>query len=611
MRRCTACGTIKISRFHTISRQMVRKGIFFLVVVVIAAFLRLWHLNAVPAGMHQDEAWFAYNAMLLSRYGETISGERWTLTVDMWGDHVSSFHSYMIAPFITLFGTSTFIFRLPFVLVSLLTLVLSSWLLYLWTKRASIVAVFAVLFAVSPWNIVMTRASSSVIIDSLVTIILLCILTGGIHFFASQERKKSKTFHLVVWWALLYGTMVFNYFTYFTSRLTLPLLVAATVLILWKRYPLSKTLLGVIFSSLVAYTLFPFLTLLQTPFAMGRYAETTIINSELVKGRLFENIARSGQAGFPIWFTRALFNQVTENARAIIEQYLVLFSPKTMLFELKNPIRYFVPNTGPVSVVEYVGFLLAGFGAVFWRRTKNTSNYQWTALVLVGMTVIALVPTALTIDDFPNFQRGVFATPYWQMAAAVGLYLLYQAWMPELKKVRLFAKLNLRLVLSTIGASAIVASSLSFGVYYYFHGPYTKTLYRSVAGERLGRWINENVSNDVIVFDHDEANFLYSYLYTESNIRELGVTSSDPYLLKAKEFQIGNRYYLNRLCEKADLLLFLQELQPEYIIIKLYPPQERCLLPKAYQLVESIPYDDQVVGYEIYKNTKLTTPNEK
>lgn len=579
-------------------------GAVFLI-IFLTFFLRFWQLGTVPAGMHQDEAWFAYNAMLMQKFGENIYGEKWSLTVDMWGDHVSSFHPYILSFFLNFLPANTANFRLPFAIASIMTSILAGWLLWRWTKNQFLILIFMLLFAFSPWNIVMTRASSSVIFDSLVTLIVLVVIFEGLRFFSlnHQWKKKSRLmifFLMSTWWLIGYGLMILNYFTYFTSRLTMPLLVIGVVIIARSLFIIPKKALVTTFLMLLAYGIFPFLILLSTPFAQGRYEETTILSSELVKSNTYLDITRSGQSGMPVFMTRLFFNQITENGRVLLQQILEFTNPQVLLFQLNKPIRYQVPNVGPITLAEYLGFIVALMVAVLFIN-QDKIKYRLIGGVLFLMTGVSLIPTFLTIDDFPNFQRGVFATPYWQMASAVGLTQLYWLLRTNLK-MKWYAKSEwLSLGFLSLIVASIIFSFSHFLVFYFGHLNFANVHNRSRAGEKLGEWINTNAPQASLVMDHDEANFLYAYLYAGENVREIGIESSEKYLLKAKEFRIGNRFYLNRFCEKDNVEEFLRQNKIEYILMKRFPHKDTCNPPPQYQILDQVFYDDGMLGYDIYK----------
>ncbi len=571
--------------------------------VVVAIGLRTWHLANIPAGMHQDEAWFAYNAFLLKTAGTNIYGERWPLSVDMWGDYVTSFHSFAIVPFYTLFGVNYFAARLTFATAALLCLGLSAWLVYRITGKLSVAAISTWLFATSQWNIIMTRASSTVVLDSVAILLFSVVFYEGLRWWAGiKQLSRTQYLKLVTWFGLSYGLTVFAYFTYFTSRLVLPIFLVALVAFSWWMHKLSWRRSMVALLLLIAYLVFPFAIMLQTPYALGRYKETTIVNSQLVQNQTFNDITRSGQSRVPIWLTRVLYNKVTENGTAILRQYISFFSPSVVLYQSNFPIRYWVPQAGVVNWVEYLGLVFVITALVLVPvKSKTDATLKAGSVVFLAMVASAVIPTALTIDDFPNFQRGVFVTPFWQMAAAVGWFLVWQTVAEQAKVWPKWLRQQLPLLMGIVVGGGVLLTLLPFMVTYFGHGPYANSHNRSRAGEEFGKWLNANAHDAVWLIDEDEANFLYPYLYAQENILTQNIIKPEKHFLKAPQFSIGSRHYFRHLCQRDDFQSLLATIEPDYVAVKTYPPYDKCLLPDHYEFVHSARFDDGTVGYEIYR----------
>jgi len=201
-------------------KKLTFSVITFLLITLFALFIRTFNLQNIPSGLHHDEAWFAYNAFLLLKQGTNLYGEFLPLTVDMWGEHVSAAHSYFAAPFVLLFGLSTTGFRLTTVTFSILTLLAAAFFLYRVTRRNLIVLIFSLLFALSPWNIIMARASSTVIIDSFFLVVFMLLfyesITYGAAAIGTIKKAVRNYFYLLT---ATYTISVICYLTYFTSRL--------------------------------------------------------------------------------------------------------------------------------------------------------------------------------------------------------------------------------------------------------------------------------------------------------------------------------------------------------------------------------------------------------
>jgi len=558
--------------------------------VGLAALVRLWRLAEFPSGLHQDEAWFAYNAFLLLKRGTNIYGEYWPLTVDMWGDYVSAVHSYMIVPFIALFGVSTWAFRLTFVFFSLSSMAIACYFMWQLSKNKQLVLGTAALFALSVWNIVMTRASSTVIIDTV------ALLLTSVVFFKTVEwgsrvlnwGQREKILY-AVGLATSYALSIGAYFTYFTSRLLIPPFLIALLVYAWWGKKFNKVAIAAAIAVILAYMVFPFGVMLKTPYALGRYQETAILNSNTVKSNQFQNITRAGQSGLPVLVTRMLYNKVAVNAQAFMRQYMGLLSPSVLLFQTAPPKRYDVPNAGAVSYVEYAGFI-AAIGIVLVGGPKH--RYFKLSVLLLFLIAVAALPSALTEDDYPNMQRAVIMTPFLQMAAAIGLLAtLEQLWgkfssLAKPKQMGVYVALLLLLSAPTFG-------SYLFG--YYAQMKYSWPHFRSRAGEELAIWINQNAHDEPILMEHVEGNFFYPYLFNQEDMLNYPIEKSGKYFLTANKFSIGNRTFVRDLCASSEIQ------RTDYTYLIMYDLHEKCRYTDNMVQVFAANYDDGDQGFGVYR----------
>lgn len=131
----------------------------FLIILAGAALIRLIHFGTLPFGVNQDEAMGAVDAWALSLYGTDRFGVSFPVHFSAWQvSQMSVLLSYLMIPFIRLFGFHTWVIRLPMLLVSIGSVAL----IYLIGKRLFGVR-FALaamaLTAVNPWHFMQSRWS--------------------------------------------------------------------------------------------------------------------------------------------------------------------------------------------------------------------------------------------------------------------------------------------------------------------------------------------------------------------------------------------------------------------------------------------------------------------
>ena len=513
-----------------------RKFIIIFTLICFGAFLaRSWQLGQFPSGLHYDEAWFGYNSFLIKERGINIYNEKWPIDVDFFGEHVSAAHAYWMVPFISTFGLNAVGVRATTVFFSLATLLLGSWLIHKLTQNKTITLLFALLFSLSPLNIIMSRASSTVIIDTFFLTTFLSLLVWWL------DKKFNKEWQKWLGLTIIYASSVVAYVTYFSSRLLIPVFAFFTLTYFFIQKKERKKI-ALASLPIILYVLVPFLILLPTPFARGRFDQTTVINNQTVRFELTNNILRLGQAGWSTFPTRVLHNKVSENARAFLKQYITFLSPNPSLFQIDFPTRYRMPSLGAFSLIEYFGFWLCLAYALFhWKGEKKEKS---TALLFVMLSLAALIPTALTVDDFPNWQRAVIVTPFFQMSAALGLYYFGQQFFISKKREGV---LILGALLLSIPSLAGLAEN------YTAHARYFEPFHRDVVGWKVGEWINTQ-PRETKIMAPSVGIFLYPYFQSQQIIPELSVEKSEKHFILAPEIRIDSRLFVRKICGSPKIL---------------------------------------------------------
>src|SRR5438045_9617274 len=99
---------------------MRQKFVFgaLILIVLIASFVRLYQLSAVPPSPFLDEVSNGYNAYSLLKTGNDEYGKHLPLLMQAYNDFRPTLFVYLMIPFIQFFGLSVFSIRLPDILIS-------------------------------------------------------------------------------------------------------------------------------------------------------------------------------------------------------------------------------------------------------------------------------------------------------------------------------------------------------------------------------------------------------------------------------------------------------------------------------------------------------------
>lgn len=125
-------------------------------ILMIGSVVRLLWLDKIPFGLHQDEAFSAYNAYALMQQGIDSRGYAFPVYYVVWGSGMSVLYSYLTMPFIAVLGLHVLAIRLPQALLGCLTLFIVYLLVEeITNERLALFTAFLVM--ISPIHIMLSR----------------------------------------------------------------------------------------------------------------------------------------------------------------------------------------------------------------------------------------------------------------------------------------------------------------------------------------------------------------------------------------------------------------------------------------------------------------------
>lgn len=198
---------------------MVR--ICFWLILAIGIFARAFLFGDVPGDINQDEAFAGYNAFTLLHYGADSYGYRLPVYLTAWGSGMNALESYLMIPFVAIFGLKVWVIRLPMLIVGILSLVAVYHLVRRFSSERLALAAM-LLVTISPWHVMLSRwALESNLAPGFV-------LFGILFFVKGLEKPK-----LLMASALCFGLSLYAYATVWS---VVPFIVVACVAYaLWAR----------------------------------------------------------------------------------------------------------------------------------------------------------------------------------------------------------------------------------------------------------------------------------------------------------------------------------------------------------------------------------------
>ena len=92
---------------------MTKKYLPLILILLLAAVLRLGAISSFPSGFNADEAALGYNAYSLLLTGRDEHGNILPVNLESFGDYKPALYSYLLVPLVRFLGLTVFAVRLP------------------------------------------------------------------------------------------------------------------------------------------------------------------------------------------------------------------------------------------------------------------------------------------------------------------------------------------------------------------------------------------------------------------------------------------------------------------------------------------------------------------
>lgn len=383
-------------------------------ILFLAAVLRVARLETLPPGVFRDEAEKAYNAYSILKTGRDVEGRLLPVYVHVFGVTTSAIYQYATIPFIAFFGLNEWSTRLPAATVGVLT-VLTTWVLVRKMRDARTANWAALLLALSPWHIVFSRwAQQGIFLPLFLSI-------GAIGLVSAKDTSESR--YARGW--LIAGAAAFGFATYVydVARLFVPLLL----LVAWIAY--SRSLLVRPIWLLIA----------------GIACVVSAIPT-------FYLLVFAGEAAQARFHFVSIFQPGLSTGAVVVaffRNYLAHWSSDFLILHGDAELRHGA-GVGVLTLLELLG-LIAGVYVLLRERTRE--NWFW-----LGWLLLFPVAASLTRVGIPHALRCIVALPAIQVVAAIGL-----------GKCTQHIRIERRAAFQQSIALLAILSFLPFGLRYYSH----------------------------------------------------------------------------------------------------------------------------------------------
>jgi len=384
----------------------MRRHLPLIIILILAAILRLLALGEIPSGFSPDEAGQAYSAYSLLKTGRDEWGVAWPISsFRSFLDYKAPLQTYLMIPSIAVFGLNEFAARLPSAIFGILAVAV----VYLLAnqlfpgKKAGFWA--ALFLAISPWHFQFSRTAIEVNITSL-------LFPLGLLFFLKGSKKSRYYYLAIAAWGI-------NLYSYHAAKFFEPIFIFFLIFFRRRAFiklPKREIVKLVIFGAALVSPL-----VYDSAFGAGnaRAGDLLITNiSRQGVARISDLQYYSPLRNISPFLPRLFANKATYMVEQFAGNYLSYLSPAFWFIEGGREITYSVlPGTGLLYI-----FLLPLVVYGLYRLVKDKDP----ALPILLIWLLAgILPAALTKEGYRPNRAGSLLT-FWELLAAYGGVLLYQ-----------------------------------------------------------------------------------------------------------------------------------------------------------------------------------------
>lgn len=401
--------------FFTVKRMIL------ILIILLAAGLRLWNLWGVPPSISMDEASIGYNAYAVLHTGGDEYNTFPLISQRSYDDWRRSTYLLLDIPFVAVFGLQPLAVRLPAVILSVLTVWATYFLILALFKKESRFAIgmallTTFLLAISPWHIYISRIGHE-------SNACLSFLVFGVLFFLQGLRKSWKLF-------VGLGFLTLSMISYYVGQILIPLLLVGLSIIFRKEllhifFRDKRLVMPLVLCMLIFFLL---LWLVFSPTSLVRFNGTSTFSPSAHEELYTQEVLLHNKA-----VAQHDFLGVTLHHRYLFpvkvwwSAYTIHFSPSWIFANPSNKDSFKAPYTGLLYLWQFP-FVLLGLGIVLFTRILD---WKSKSLMLLWF-LLAPLPASIAVQ-VPHANRVYNSVVAWNIFAAFGIgYLLYR-----LKKIRL------------------------------------------------------------------------------------------------------------------------------------------------------------------------------
>ncbi len=530
-----------------------------LLILIVAAFLRLYQLSNIPGSLNQDEAAIGYNAYALFKTGADEHGKFLPLALQSFGDWKLPFYEIITIPFIVFFGLTEEAVRLPSAISGIIGVFLIFKITELLFKDRKIALFAAFFYAFSPWSIYFSRAAYEVNLGT-------TLFLAGFYLLIRYLAEKQKSLKTLVPAAVLFGLTLFTYHSFI---LFTPLFILGMLAIFYRKIILDKwTIISVLI--MLFFISISFITLSIS--GSNKVSTLSILNDPNIIYNRADKLKTDKAVESPI-LKKLLYNKYAAVLTQFGQNYIGVFSP-SFLFDkggekLQHNLGYFANFYLLDALLLVIGVL-----SLFWYREK-------TILFLLPWFLVGPIPSSLTTDT-PNSTRLFLLLPLATIVMAYGA-----GKMIDILRGKRFYYLSLGII-----ALLYIINIIYFLDGYFVHFNFERVRFWRYGNKQAVALADKYPTYNVVMRGPEDFHYIYFLFYEKYDPAKF-IKEVEYYPMTSDGFLYVKSFARFSFVDSIDYT----KLQPDTIYIDDQNPQN-------LEHTINLPSGEPILGYTISGNVK-------
>lgn len=394
---------------------MKKVYILLIGIIILASILRLWQIGNVPPSPDWDEAALGYNAYSIMLTGKDEFGKFLPVVLRSFDDYKPALYTYLVIPFIKVFGLNIIAVRLPSVIFGVLTILAVFYLikelfeerkLKILSKEIPVEA-FALLvtflLAISPWHIQFSRIAFEANVGVAFNVFALLFFIKGI--------KNPRLLPL----SFFFGAI--NIYVYQSEKVFTVLLFLVLIAVYFReliKIPKKYIFLSLAVALIIGFPMIQYTLTDKNALLRARGVSVFADQTQFLK-RNVEKISADKARGD--YLGLILDNRRIEYTKAIFAGYISHFD-LNWLFIRGDIARHHAPFMGLLYWWEFP-FLFIGLYILIFGNIKKSSK-----IIIFSYFLLVPIPASIT-SGVPHAVRALNFLPIPQIFIGLGLLASY------------------------------------------------------------------------------------------------------------------------------------------------------------------------------------------